>query len=261
MIECKGVTVQQGLFTMGPVDLSLPRGAYGVIMGPTGCGKTTLIESLAGLRHIDAGRVQLNGRDITYADPAVRGIGYVPQDGAMFPTMTVEDQLAYGLRLRQFHSECWSERFKQRGHLTANLLKKINKAGSRLKNRYIKYRVQDLAKLLGIRHLLQRLPQGLSGGERQRVALGRALAIEPELLLLDEPLAALDEDKRNGMCDLLLSVHEECKTTVIHITHARMEADILATHRLEMSEGLIQSINEGKRRVATEKTDVKVGAL
>ena len=217
MIDCKALTVSQGAFIMGPVDFQLPRGAYGVIMGPTGCGKTTLIEAIVGLRQVDSGTIQLAGADITHADPAARGIGYVPQDGAMFPTMPVAEQLAYGLHIR------------------------------RMKEPLIRERVHGLAERLGISHLLSRLPQGLSGGERQRVALGRALAIEPALLLLDEPLAALDEDKRSGMCELLQAVHEEFHTTVIHITHARVEADMLATHRFDMAEGKIISVSDGAR--------------
>ena len=217
MIDCKALTVLQGAFRMGPLDFQLPSGAYGVIMGPTGCGKTTLIEAIVGLRQVESGSIHLGSTDITHADPAVRGIGYVPQDGAMFPTMSVAEQLAYGLHIR------------------------------RMKQPLIRERVNDLAERLGISHILSRMPQGLSGGERQRVALGRALAIEPALLILDEPLAALDEDKRSGMCELLQSVHKEFNTTVIHITHARVEADMLATHRYDMAEGKIVSVSDGAR--------------
>jgi ABC-type sugar transport system ATPase subunit len=210
MIACEGLLVEQGEFTLGPVDFQLPDGAYAVAMGPTGCGKTTMIEAIAGLRPVTAGRILCGGVDITHLDPARRSLGYVPQDGAMFPNFTVAEQLAFGLELRK---------------------------GGDLTKTVITQRVKDLADLLHIPHLLDRQPQGLSGGERQRVALGRALAIEPAMLLLDEPLAALDEDKRAGMCDLLDQVHEEFGMTVLHITHSRSEAERLASHHLRFSQG------------------------
>ena len=252
MIECKFLQVTQGAFELGPVDFTLPTGSYGVIMGPTGCGKTTIIEMIAGLRQPDYGHIYLDREDITDLDPASRGIGYVPQDGAMFPTMTVADQLSFGLNIRRFNIQRWIERLEHRGRLNNSLNDKMLRGRFFLKNRFIRSRILSLARLLSINHLLDRYPQGLSGGERQRVALGRALAIEPRLLLLDEPLAALDEDQRGNMCDLLRRIHRELAPTVIHITHSSAEADLLATHRIRMVGGQIVETGEGQHSIPEE---------
>lgn len=194
MIVLSGIALRQGAFSLDDVSLEIPTGKYGVLMGRTGCGKSSLLEAVAGLRPIAAGRIELNGVDVTAFPPAGRGAGYVPQDGALFKTKTVFEQLAFALRIRR-----WSRH-------------------------QIEERVSELAAELGIEPLLDRYPAGLSGGEAQRVALGRALAFHPRVLLLDEPLSSLDEETRDQMIDLLKRVHSQENVTVLHVTHGRAEA-------------------------------------
>ncbi len=198
-----------GTFRLEGVSFSVPAGNYAVLMGRTGCGKTTLLEILCGLRRPAGGRVLIGERDVTALPPGERGIGYVPQDGAMFPTMTVRDQIGFALKIRH-----WSA-----ATITA--------------------RVQELSGQLGVAHLLDRLPQHLSGGERQRVALGRALAAKPSVLLLDEPLSALDEELRDELAALLKRVHREFGLTALHITHSRREAEQLADVVFRMEAGQV----------------------
>lgn len=198
MIAVEKLTVRAGAFALEGVSFALARGEYGALMGKTGCGKTTLLEALCGLRAVAAGSIVLDGRDVTRLKPAERGVGYVPQDRALFPTMTVRDHLAFALAVRGFPKLV------------------------------IEPRVAELAELLGLTHLLQRKPHGLSGGEQQRVALGRALSFSPAVLLLDEPLSALDEATREEMYDLLRSVRERTEVTVLHVTHSPGEAARLA---------------------------------
>ena len=212
MIAVEDLATRSGAFTLDRICLHVSSGEYGVLMGPTGCGKTTILEAVCGLRSITSGRITLGGRDVTRLRPAERHIGYVPQDGALFPTMTVHQHLAFSLRLR--------------------------KAGRAL----IKRRVSDMARLLGIEHLLDRRPTGLSGGEAQRTALGRALACRPSILCLDEPLSALDEDMRSQMCDLLEAIQLQTGVTVLHVTHSRVEAERLGDRVLYMVDGHVEQI-------------------
>jgi molybdate/tungstate transport system ATP-binding protein len=198
MILLDNLAVRSGDFSLEGVSLAVPTGTYGVLMGKTGCGKTTLLEAVCGLRPVHVGRIVLCDRDVTRARPADRGVGYVPQDLVLFPTLTVRDNISFAL-----HARRWSMPD-------------------------IAARIGEVAGLLGISHLLTRHPHGLSGGESQRVALGRALAFRPRVLLLDEPLSALDEDTRADMVDLLRCVQRHTGVTVLHITHSRSEATRLA---------------------------------
>jgi ABC-type sugar transport system ATPase subunit len=209
MIVLDGVALRQGAFALADVSLEIPAGRYGVLMGRTGCGKTSLLEAVAGLRPITAGRIELNGIDVTAATPAHRGVGYVPQDGALFKTQTVFDQLAFALVIRR-----WDRR-------------------------KIEERVSELAGDLGIGPLLPRYPAGLSGGEVQRVALGRALAFHPRVLLLDEPLSSVDEETRDQMIDLLKRVHAHESVTVMHVTHNRDEAARLGEVVYRLADGRV----------------------
>lgn len=198
MIEVKDLCITQGDFRMHGLSLQLATGEYGVLMGRSGCGKTTLMEAVCGLRKIRSGSILLGSRDVTRLRPGERNIGYVPQDGALFPTMSVFEQIAFGLRVR---------------HASQDV---------------VENRVAETASKLGITHLLERMPTGLSGGETQRVAIGRALAVRPAILCLDEPLSALDEDTRQEMIDLLGQLRRESPITTLHITHQRSEAKSLA---------------------------------
>ena len=209
MIRLEDIAWHAGAFRLTSISFAVPAGSYAVLMGKTGCGKTTLLEILCGLRQPHSGRVFIGERDVTDLAPGERGIGYVPQDGAMFPTMTVREQIAFALRLRQRPAA------------------------------EIEQLVNELAAHLGVAGLLDRLPQNLSGGERQRVALGRALAAKPSVLLLDEPLSALDEELRDDLAALLKRLQREHGLTALHITHSRREATQLADLLLRLEGGKV----------------------
>ena len=209
MITLKELSIQQGSFALSGIGLKIPTGEYGILMGPTGCGKTTILESICGLRRVTSGRILLDDIDVTRRPASARQIGYVPQDSALFPTMRVRQQIEFALEIRQVHRRTRSRR------------------------------VQELAELLDISPLLERYPQGLSGGEQQRVALARALSFKPSLLCLDEPLSALDGTTRARLSDLLRQIHQKEEVTVLHITHNAAEAVQLGTIRFRLENGRI----------------------
>ncbi len=211
MISLENVTLRSGAFSVSNVQLEVPSRQYGVLMGRTGCGKTTLLEAICGLRKIETGRIILMGRDVTRLGVGQRGIGYVPQDRAMFSTMSVREHLAFALVIRKAAREV------------------------------IERRVSELAELLGITALLDRGVRNLSGGEAQRVALGRALSHQPGVLLLDEPLSALDDETRSQMTDLLHSIQVNTGVTVLHVTHNASEADRLAQSRFVLQNGKVET--------------------
>jgi ABC-type sugar transport system ATPase subunit len=209
VIRLENVAWRAGAFALENISFTVPTGSYGVLMGRTGGGKTSLLEIICGLRRPIAGKVFLGGRDVTHLAPGERGLGYVPQDGALFPTMTVREQLGFALRVQRRPFEQIAER------------------------------AFDLATALSIDHLLERRPAGLSGGERQRVALGRALAARPQVLLLDEPLSALDDETREPLADLLGEVQRETAVTVLHVTHRQSEAARLADVLFRLDAGCV----------------------
>ncbi len=204
MIQFEEVRIQGGPLEQHPVSLTIDSGQYAVLMGQTGQGKTTLLEAICGLRRVTHGSIRIDGEDVTRLKPADRGIGYVPQDLALFPQMTVQQHLEFALKLRR-------------------------EASTR-----IRARVNEVAEVLGITRLLSRGVGHLSGGEAQRVALGRAIAFRPRVLLLDEPLAALDAATRDRLCELLKRLPVEHPLTTLHVTHHQREAARLATRLLVM---------------------------
>jgi ABC-type sugar transport system ATPase subunit len=210
MIALRDVSIQSGPFALTGVQLEIPAGAAAVLMGRTGQGKTTILEAVCGLRRVTAGRVLVDGQDVTRFKPADRNVGYVPQDLALFPLMTVRGHLEFALRVRRCGAKAMRER------------------------------VDELAHALGIEPLLERRIRHLSGGEAQRVALGRALSFRPRVLLLDEPLNALDEATRDRLCELLRSLQKSYGLTTLHVTHSRAEARRVADKLFALQAGQLQ---------------------
>lgn len=219
MIQLQGVSIRAGAFALNDINLDIAHGTYAVLMGGTGQGKTTILEAICGLRPVAGGQIILRGEDVTHRKPANRGIGYVPQDLGLFPTMTVRGHLEFALRIRR-----WSDS-------------------------EIKTRVAELAHVLAIEPLLSRHIAGLSGGEAQRVALGRALSFHPHILLLDEPLNALDEATRDRLCELLKSIQKQNGLTILHVTHSHVESRALAEQTILLFAGQI------KTELVTRKCD------
>ncbi len=199
MLAINDVSIDLGQFVLNHVTLEVERGDYICLVGPTGAGKTILLECVMGLQIPPTGRVTLDGRDITRLPPEDRGVGYVPQDYALFPHMNVFDNMAYGL------------------------------IEHRVPAQEIRRRIEEVAELLNIDHLLERRPSTLSGGEAQRTALGRALVLQRELILMDEPFGALDQLTKRQLFKYLKAIHAELGLTVMHVTHDFGEAFGLAT--------------------------------
>jgi len=189
MIRTDDLHVRIGGFHLRGVSLAVETGQYAVLIGPTGSGKTVLLETLAGLNRAERGSVWLDGADVTRLSPERRGIGFVYQRSHLFPHLSVRENVAYGLR---YHG--------LRGHEAVE-------------------RVEQMAGLLHVGQLLDRRVDGLSGGETQKVALARALAIRPRVLLLDEPLEALDPLSKEALVHELRELHRETGTTILHVTH------------------------------------------
>ncbi len=180
---------------LGPVNLEIPRGSFFMLMGPTGSGKTIVLESIAGLAQPDTGTVEISGRDVTNVKPGKRGVGIVYQDSALFPHLTVRENILYGTR--------WA----QKGGMV----------------------ISDLVEMLDLKPLLNRLPGKLSGGEKQRTALARALATNPSVILLDEPMSSLDPQFRNRLRRELKAIHTRTGTTFVMATHDFSDALSLGT--------------------------------
>jgi len=195
MIEIKALSRKWKTFALDSLDLTIRDGEYFVILGPTGSGKTLLLELIAGFHHPDSGKILINGKDVTNLSPEKRNLAFVYQDYSLFPHMTVKKNIEFGLKMKKL------------------------KAPDKLR---------EISEYLNISHLLKRYPLNLSGGEQQRVSLARALVTDPEILMLDEPLSALDPRTQDSAREMLLNVHRKGKLTVLHITHDQTEARIMA---------------------------------
>ena len=207
MLRIEDICVTLGDFSLKSFSLHAPPGTYLVLLGPTGTGKTVLLETIAGLNRPTAGCIRINGEDVTHLAPEKRHLGVVYQDYALFSHLTVFNNIAFGLRLKG---------------IPGNELKKA---------------VEEMAGFLEMGHLLKRRPNRLSGGERQRVALARALVMKPYVLLLDEPLSALDRSSRDRIQRELKRIHVELSVTIVHITHNLKEAFSLADRLVLMKDG------------------------
>ncbi len=212
MICTQDITFEIGEFRLDSVSIEMMRNEYFVLLGPPGSGKSIFLECLCGLRKVNSGKILIDQKDITYDEPRKRNIGYVPQDYALFPHLTVAQNIAFGLR-------------------TSGISKK-----EAAKN------AAEIAEMLGIDHLLKRSVLALSGGEKQRTALSRALVMKPQVLLLDEPVCALDEATRQNICAMLRRIQQDLQLTVMHVSHSLEEAFSVADRAAILNTGRLQQI-------------------
>jgi multiple sugar transport system ATP-binding protein len=219
-----------GVVAVNDVDMTIEDGEFMVLVGPSGCGKTTLLRSIGGLERVTNGRILLGNRDVTRLPPAQRDLAMVFQNYALYPHMTVRQNLGYALRVRK------------------------------TKRREIKRRVDDVAKLLGLQDLLDRRPGALSGGQQQRVAMGRAIIREPAAFLMDEPLSNLDAKLRVGMRTSLQQLHARLGTTTVYVTHDQVEAMTLGQRVAVMREGFLQQV-DAPQRLYEEPANIFVAAF
>ena len=216
-IEAINITKKFGQFTaLNNVDLEIPSGELVALLGPSGSGKTTLLRIIAGLEFADTGNVRFDGKDISDRTARERRVGFVFQHYALFRHMTVFENIAFGLKVRPRQS--------------------------RPSRAQIRTKVQELLKLIQLETLAQRYPSQLSGGQRQRVALARALAVEPSVLLLDEPFGALDAKVRLELRRWLRQLHDEIHVTSVFVTHDQEEALEVADRVVVMNNGKIEQV-------------------
>ena len=214
MLRIESLTITLGEFTVRDVSLEIRPDEYFIILGPTGAGKTVLLETIAGIHAPDAGKIFLGGREITATEPRLRNIGMVYQDYMLFPHLTVEENIAFGLKLRKVS--------RKEQHALVN----------------------EMYTLLEIGHLARTIPGLAERGEQQRVALARALVLKPEILLLDEPMSALDGRTRERMRRELSRIRKLTGTTIVQITHHFDEVFALADRIAIMREGQIVQVGE-----------------
>lgn len=243
MIRLEGLRVRAGAFLLAIDDLSVSTGEYAIVLGPTAAGKTVLLEAVAGLRRPREGRIWFGEREVTAEPPERRGTGLVYQDYALFPHLTVAENIAFGCaKGSRSRGPAGRQRASDRGR------------GAGWSE------VRELAALLGIEGLLKRYPEGLSGGEQQRVALARALATRPAVLLLDEPLSALDGPTRMELRQELKRLHQELGATVLHVTHDLDEALTLGQKIAVLIDGELSQVGSPED-VTRLPTDVAVARL
>nr|WP_246706357.1 ABC transporter ATP-binding protein [Rhizobium laguerreae] len=212
-VSVRDLSIRYGDHTvLDNMDIDIKEGEFVVLLGPSGCGKSTLLNAIAGLGAISDGEVWISGRNVTWEEPSRRGIGMVFQSYALYPQMTVEGNMSFGLRM------------------------------ARTSKHEIRRRVDEAARILQLQPLLNRKPAALSGGQRQRVAIGRALVRDVDVYLFDEPLSNLDAKLRAELRVELKRIYQELRKTMIYVTHDQVEALTLADRIAIMKNGVIQQI-------------------
>ena len=207
MISLKNIRITFKSFQLGPLYLEIPERVFFILMGPTGSGKTLLLETIAGLVRQDSGTIEINGEDVTENPPGRRSVGIVYQDTALFPHLSVKQNIMFGVRYSQ---------------------------------NSIEYDFDKLVEILNLERLLDRLPEKLSGGEKQRTALARVLITDPGVILLDEPLSSLDQMFKGEIRSELKRLHSETETTFLMTTHDFTDALSMGTHGAVIRDGRIE---------------------
>ena len=219
MIQVARVKLEQvskvypgGVQAVSPMDLEIAHGEFAVLVGPSGCGKSTTLRMVAGLEEVSGGQIFIGDRPVNDVEPKDRNIAMVFQSYALYPHMSVADNMAFGLKMRKMGRDQISER------------------------------VAEAARILGIEELLDRKPRALSGGQRQRVALGRAIVRDPDVFLFDEPLSNLDAKMRVQMRTEIARLHHRLGATMIYVTHDQTEAMTLGQRIVVMKDGVVQQV-------------------
>ncbi len=213
------------------LDLVIPDGSFTVLVGPSGCGKSTLLRMIAGLEQVSSGSITIGGEDVTHRDPSDRGIAMVFQSYALYPHMTVADNIGFGLKLSGVPKE------------------------------EIASRVADAASVLQLTKLLDRKPKALSGGQRQRVAIGRAIVRQPKVFLFDEPLSNLDAALRAQMRVELAELHARIGATMVYVTHDQVEAMTMADQIVVLNGGRIEQVGAPMKLYRHPKTPFVAGFI
>ncbi|MDV4177016.1 sn-glycerol-3-phosphate ABC transporter ATP-binding protein UgpC [Rhizobium brockwellii] len=212
-LELRQINKNYGAYhALRGIDLSVAQGEFIVMVGPSGCGKSTLLKTIAGLEEISAGQILINGRDVSKQEPGDRGIAMVFQSYALYPHMTVAENMGFGLRMAK----------RPKAEIEAA--------------------VARAAKILRIADQLEKRPKQLSGGQRQRVAIGRAITRSPDVFLFDEPLSNLDAALRTQMRVELSSLHAELGATMVYVTHDQVEAMTMASRIVVLNQGVIEQV-------------------
>jgi multiple sugar transport system ATP-binding protein len=221
---------KEDILAVNNVNLEIADREFVVLVGPSGCGKSTTLRMIAGLEEISKGEVMIGDRKINDVPPKDRDIAMVFQNYALYPHMTVFDNMAFGLKLRKYPKA------------------------------EIKKRVEEAADILGIRHLLERKPKALSGGQRQRVAVGRAIVRQPKVFLFDEPLSNLDAKMRVQMRTEITKLHQRLQATMIYVTHDQVEAMTMGDRIVVMKDGVVQQ-NDAPLALYNEPTNLFVAGF
>ncbi|MEJ7138219.1 ABC transporter ATP-binding protein [Amphibiibacter pelophylacis] len=213
-VRLKGITksYSSGVTVIPGLDVEIPAGSFTVLVGPSGCGKSTLLRMVAGLEAASGGQIFIGDRDVTELEPAERGIAMVFQSYALYPHMTVAENIAFGLTI------------------------------ARRPKAEIEQKVKHAAEILQLEHLLDRTPKALSGGQRQRVAIGRAIVRNPSVFLFDEPLSNLDASLRGQMRVELADLHRKIGATMIYVTHDQVEAMTMADQIVVLNKGRVEQV-------------------
>jgi molybdate/tungstate transport system ATP-binding protein len=214
MIKLENISRDWKEFKIDKINKEVNEGEYFIVLGPSGSGKTMLLELIAGMWSPDSGKIYINNIDVTNLPPENRGVGFVYQNYMLFPHKTVYENIAFGLKIRK------------------------------VAKKEIKSKVDEMMNLLGISNLSNRLPRTLSGGEQQRTALARALIIQPQVLLMDEPLSSLDRITRDELIQELKRIHKKFNITIMHVTHNFDEALQLADRVAIMKKGTISQMGD-----------------